>query len=456
MTRETITLTQTEQRRVIVLTAVREQHLMAARAASLLGLSLRHCRRLLAAFRRAGPAALAHGNRGRPAPNRVPQSLERRIVRLARTTYAGFNHQHLTEKLAEAHGIVLSRPTVHRILQAAGLPSPRPRRRRRFRRRRDRMPQPGLLLQWDGSHHDWLEGRGPRLVLHGAIDDATNEVPAAIFRAQEEAYGYFVVLRETIRTHGIPVAIYGDRHGIVTNDARPRPLTVEEQLRGHTRLPTQVGRALRELGIQWIPAHSPQAKGRIERLWGTFQDRLVSELRLARARTLEEANAVLQAFLPRYNARFTRTATQPGSAYRPLPPEIKLDDVCCFAYERTVANDNTVTLGPLHLQLLPDAQRVSYAKARVVVRRHLDGRLSISHNGRRVAFRILTIPRRPPSPSQHPDARPAVRPRVPSTWKPARDHPWKTYAAQGLRRKQLRMAGVTFSLNTKGDGIADH
>src|SRR3989454_502918 len=230
MTRETITLTQAEQQRVIVLTAVRERHVGAARAATLLGVSLRHCRRLLAAFRRDGPAALAHGNRGRPAPNRVPKSLERRIVRLARTTYAGFNHQHLTEKLAEAHRIVLSRPTVHRILLAAGLPSPRPRRRRRFRRRRDRMPQTGLLLQWDGSHHDWLEGRGPRLVLQGAIDDATNEVPAAIFRAQEDASGYFVVLRETIRTRGIPVALYGDRHGIVTNDAPRRPAWV--------RLPT--------------------------------------------------------------------------------------------------------------------------------------------------------------------------------------------------------------------------
>lgn len=445
MTRETIALTQAEQQRVVILTAVREQRLATARAATLLGLSLRHCRRLLAAFRRAGPAALAHGNRGRPAANRVAPSLERRIARLARTTYAGFNHQHLTEKLAEVHGVVLSRPTVRRILLAAGLPSPRPRHRRRFRRRRERMPTPGLLLQWDGSQHDWLEGRGPRLVLHGAIDDATSEVPAAVFRLHEEAYGYFVVLRETIRTRGIPVALYGDRHGIVTNEAHYRPLTVDEQLRGQTRPPTQVGRALRALGITWIPAHSPQAKGRIERLWGTFQDRLVSELRLARARTLTEANTVLQRFLPRYNARFSRPAAQPGSAYRPLPPELTLDDVCCFAYERTVANDNTVTLGPLLLQLLPDAQRVSYAKARVVVRCHLDERLSISHEQRRIAFRILTTPLKRTPQQLH--VRPPRPPRAPSTWKPPQDHPWKQAFTQKLRRQQLRRAGVTFSLN---------
>lgn len=429
--------------------------MVAARAALLLNLSLRQSRRLLAAFRRDGPAAFAHGNRGRPAPNRVPRRLDRRIVRLARTTYAGFNHQHLTEKLAEARGIVLSRPTVHRILLAAGLPSPRPRRRRRFRRRRDRMPQAGLLLQWDGSHHDWLEGRGPRLVLQGAIDDATNEVPAAIFRAQEDASGYFVVLRATIRTHGIPVALYRDRHGILTNDARPRPLTVDEQLRGHSRPLTQVGRALHELGIAWIPAHSPQAKGRIERLWGTFQDRLVSELRLAKARTIEDANAVLQAFLPRYNARFTRPAAQPGSAFRPLPPELNLDDICCFASERTVANDNTVTLGAQHLQLLPDAHRASYAKTRVIIHRHLDGRLSVRHEGRRVAFRMRPTSAHPAAP-ENPDTARLVRPRTRSTWKPPQDHPWKQTYAQELRRKQLKAAGVTFSLNTTGDRIADH
>ncbi len=448
MTRETITLIPIEQQRVIVLTQVREQRLDARRAAALLGLSLRHCQRLLAAFRRDGPAALAHGNRGRRAPNRVSASLERRIVRLARTRYRGFNHQHLTEKLAEDHRIVLSRPTVHRILLAAGIPSPQPRRRRRFRRRRERMPLPGLLLQWDGSHHDWLEGRGPRLVLHGAIDDATNEVPAAIFRPQEDAHGYFVVLRKLVRTHGIPVALYGDRGGIVTNDARPRPLTLDEQLQGRTRPPTQVGRALRQLGIEWIPAHSPQAKGRIERLWGTFQDRLVSELRLAKAHTLTQANAVLQAFLPRYNARFMRPAAHPGSAYRPLPPEINPDDVCCFAYERTAANDNTITLSPhQHLQLLPDAQRTSYAKVRVTVRRHLDGRLSVSHEGRRVAFRTLSTPPRP-APTEKLNAGRPVRPRASRTWKPPLDHPWKRRSyAEEQRRKQLKMAGVTFSLN---------
>src|SRR5258708_6289407 len=252
MTRETITLIPIEQQRVIVLTQVREQRIDARRAAALLGLSLRQCRRLLAAFRRDGPAALAHGNRGRRAPNRVSPSLERRVVRLARTRYRGFNPQHLTEKLAEAHRIVLSRPTVHRILLAAGTPSPQPRRRRRFRRRRDRMPLPGLLLQWDGSHHDWLEGRGPRLVLHGAIDDATNEVPAAIFRPQEDAHGYFVVLRKLVR----PFAC-GEWAGIhsMPSSRRARPTWVGGRVRPWRCSSNVSGRGRAALGM--MPPRSP-------------------------------------------------------------------------------------------------------------------------------------------------------------------------------------------------------
>ncbi len=399
MTRETIILTHEEQRRVKVLSEVREGRLAVAEATHLLGLSVRHTRRLVAAFRRHGPAALAHGNRGRPPHNRLPVALRQRVLRLARTTYVGFNHQHLTEALVEEHGLSVSYWTIHRWLAAAGLPSPRPRRPRRYRRRRERMPQEGLLLQVDASQHAWLEGRGPRLVLHGAIDDASNHVPAALFRAEEDTYGYFWVLRTLVRTHGRPVAIYSDRHGIFQRDPR-QPLTLAQQLRGLRQPPTQFGRALQDLGIRWIPASSPQAKGRIERLWGTFQNRLVSELRRARARTVTDANAVLARFLPRYNARFAQAPAAPASAYRPLAPDQCLEDICCFAYERTVANDNTVPLGEHLLQILPDSRRPSYAQARVVVREHLDGTRSVRYKGERL--RIQAVAPQPPAPSPGP------------------------------------------------------
>lgn len=370
-----------EQKRLMVLNTIERGEIGAGQAAVVLGLSLRQVRRLLAAYRRNGAVALAHGNRGRPPAHRVSAVVRERVVALARDPrYAGCNHTHFTELLAAApHAIVLSRPSVRRILLAAGLPSPRHRRAPKHRSRRERMPQEGMLLQWDGSRHDWLEGRGPWLTLVGAIDDATGTVAAARFRLQEDAQGYLLVLRDILHTSGSPLAIYRDRHGIFERRER-EPWTVAEELAGD-RVSTQVGRALAELGIQSIPASSPQAKGRIERLWGTFQDRLVIELRLAEAATLEEADRVLQRFLLRYNAQFAVPASQSGSAYRPLPAGMTPEAVCCFKYERTVANDNTITLGQQRLQLLPGPGRRSYAHATVEVQEHLDGHLAVCYRG---------------------------------------------------------------------------
>ena len=290
MHRETVTLTQTEQRRVHVLARVQHGILGAKEAAALLGFSLRHLRRLLARWRQQGLAALAHGNRGRPSPRRVSDTIRTRVLTLARTRYAGANDHHLTELLREREGLRLSRQTVQRLLRAAGIGSPRTRRPPRHRRRRERIPQAGLLIQMDGSQHPWLEDRGPRLVLLAAIDDATGRVLAAVFRREEDAQGYFLLLRQLIRRYGLPCAAYTDRHGIFHRDPRT-PMSVAEQLADRPES-TQVGRALQELGIRWIPARSPQAKGRIERLFGTFQDRLVVELRLAHASTLAQAQRV--------------------------------------------------------------------------------------------------------------------------------------------------------------------
>jgi hypothetical protein len=237
-----------------------------------------------------------------------------------------------------------------------------------------------MLLQVDGSRHDWLQGRGPYLTLVGAIDDATGTVPYALFREQEDAQGYFLLLRETIGAKGIPLALYSDRHSIFQVNPK-QPESLEEQLAGE-RQPTQFGRALKELGIQSIVALSPQAKGRIERLWGTFQDRLVAELRLAGATTLEEASQVLWEFLPQYNARFAVPPSQAGSAYRPLEPGLCLEGVLCFKYQRTVARDNTVKLGEHTLQLLPGPSRSSYARTRVEIQERLDGSLVVIYQGK--------------------------------------------------------------------------
>ena len=391
MRKETVSLNLREQQRVIVLNQVGRGELTGQQAAGLVCLSLRQVRRLLAAYRKEGVAALAHGNRGRRPVHALPEEKKERVVVLAKGVYAGCNHHHLQELLAEREGVMLSRSSIWRVLTAAGLKSPRRRRPPKHRCRRERYPQEGMLLQIDGSRHDWLQGRGPWLTLVGAIDDATGMVPYALFREQEDAQGYFLLLREIIHTKGIPLALYSDRHGIFERSSR-EPESLQEQLAGE-RQPTQFGRALGELGIQSIFALSPQAKGRIERLWGTFQDRLVVELRLAGASTVEEANGVLWEFLPRFNSRFGVPAAQEGSAYRPLPQGVDLDGVLCFKYQRTVAKDNTVRFDGHTLQLLPGLDRLSYAHALVEVQERLDGSLVVCYQGR-----VLATQEAPPGP----------------------------------------------------------
>ena len=333
-----------EHRRLAVLELLSAGAVSAVEAATLLGISERHLWRLHAARRDGGAEALAHGNRGRRPANAVSVDLAARVVELATTTYVGFDQHHLTEMLAEQEGIVLSRSSVRRILGDAGVEAPQRRRAPRHRSRRDRYAQEGMLLQVDGSRHDWLEGRGPWLSLVGGIDDATGRVPGACFREQEDAQGYFVMLRQVVRRHGIPLAMYSDQHSIF--HAAPKHPTLEEQLSGKRRPPTQFGRLLEELGVQLILARSPQAKGRVERLWGTLQDRLTSELRLAGAACRDDAEKVLTRYLPRHNQRFMVPAANPQLAWLPWPKERRLDEVFCFKYRRVVAHDNTVRFGP--------------------------------------------------------------------------------------------------------------
>jgi transposase len=380
---ETVVLSGTEQQRLVVLNRVLMGDLTAAEAAAALERSVRQVRRMLAAYRKEGAAALAHGNRGRTPAHALEARRCQQVVDLARTKYPGLNDSHLSEVLAEQEGLVLSRSTVRRLRMAAGLARPRRRRPRAHRKRRERKAQAGMLLQLDASPHAWLEERGARLHLVAAIDDATGTVPAAVFREQEDAAGYLAVLHQVVTTVGVPEAVYHDRHGIFRRAAREAE-SLAEQLAGE-REPTQVGRALRELGIVSIAAHSPQAKGRVERLFGTLQDRLVAELRLAGATTREEANTVLAAYLPCFNARFAVPALNAAAAYRPLAPAIDPWQLCCLRYVRVVARDDTVRLGEHRVQLLPPRGHGTYARCRVEVREHLDGSLSVWHHGQPIA-----------------------------------------------------------------------
>lgn len=364
-------LTPKEGKRLHVLTLLDAGKITTKQAAEALGVSRRQLFRLRAKLQAAGPPGLTHGNQGRATRHALPAALRTQIVALARGKYAGLNDVHLTEKLTEAEGLAVSRATVQRVLRAAGLGSPRRRRPPRHRRRRPRRPQAGLLVQMDASPFAWFGPAEPPCDLLGAIDDATGSVLGACFRDAEDAAGYLGLLREIARTVGLPAAAYTDRHGIfVRNDTH---WTLAEELAG-AQEPTQVGRAFRDLGIEHIVAKTPEAKGRIERLWGTFQDRLVAELRLAGIHTPAAGDAFLRdTFLPAFNARFAVPPALAASGYRPVPRGLDLDRVCAFHYARTVAADNTVTMDGLVLQLQPGPRGRGYAKAPAQVVQCLDG-----------------------------------------------------------------------------------
>jgi transposase len=419
--RETITMTRRDQARSLVLMRLLAGELDVAGVAMLLGVSERQVWRLKARFMAEGPAGLMHGNRGRPSARRLDDPTRERIITLAATTYAGLNDCHLADLLAEREGIRVGRVTLRRLLRAAGQSSPRRRRAPRHRSRRDRMPQAGLLLQADGSRHDWLGDRGPRLTLLAALDDATGIVTGATFRDQEDAAGYLLVLRETVRRHGVPVALYRDRHGIFETSGRD--LSLEEQLVDR-RGPTQVGRALEELGIGSIPARSPQAKGRVERLWGTLQDRLVAELRLAGIADREAADRFLRPFLRRFNRSFAVPPADPSGAWRPSPGRAALDRICSLRYRRVVANDHTVRAGATILQLPPGPGRRGYAGRKVELQLRLDGRIAVWDDDH--CLLITPAPADPIQLRALGNARSALGARPPSaSYAPAAAHPWR-------------------------------
>jgi transposase len=439
-----VTLTLKELKRIHMMHEIQAGRMTAKGAAEMLGLSERQVRRLIKRQREGGDAALAHGNRGRSSARRLDTGMRERIVDLAKGKYRDYNDCHFQEELAELpEPIQVSRSTLRTIRRAEGVPSPRKRRAPRHRARRERKPQAGMLLQADGSRHDWLEGRGPWLSLLAYLDDATGEVAWAGFREEEDAAGYFLGLRAICLSHGIPGAIYADRHTIFQT---PAAASLEQELAGEQPR-SQLGRLLAELGIELIAAHSPQAKGRIERLWETFQDRLVKALREAAASNAAEANRVLESFLPKFNARFRVAPAQPGRAYLPWPADYHSEQFFCFKHTRIVTQDNTIPFDGHRLQIPPGSGRKSYAKARVDVWQHLDGCLEVRYQGESlVRFRPATdaplrVGKFTPAPGQtwtQPPAAPKTKLHTPH--RPADDHPWRQYG-QSLKSLKGRRLG---------------
>lgn len=371
-----------ELTRYRVLGGVLEGRMALQDAASVMGVSRRQARRLLKRLREDGPEGLVHGNRGRAPSNRTPQELREQILSWVEDRYAGFNDTHLAEILAEREEVSIGRETLRSILRTGGHRPKRKRRPRRHHRRRERSAPKGLMVLWDGSPHRWLGDDRAAITLMAAVDDADGELLAAFFSPQETSEAYLQLLHALILRRGIPASIYQDRHGALRRN--DDSWSLEEQLAGRQH-PTQVGQALEDLGIRPIFALSPQAKGRVERLFGVLQDRLLAEMRLDGITTLEAANQYLKEhWIERYNRRFRKAPRSKDSTYRSRRG-IDLHSILAFRYQAVVLNDNTVRLGGLTIDIPPGPRDRSYAKAKVDVRQHLDGTWTVTYHDQTIA-----------------------------------------------------------------------
>jgi transposase len=415
----TITLNPKQQREVEVLTRLEAGALNAETAAELLGVGGRQMRRLRARFRQDGMAAVVHGNSGRSPANRTDPALVERILALAGPDgkYDDLNVCHLQELLAREEQIEVGRSTLDRLLKQTGLRKPAKTAPPVHRRRRQRRPAEGMLLQIDGSPFDWLEGRGPKASLIGAIDDATGKIVFLRFRPTEDQVGYLLLLRTVAQRLGLPMSIYHDRHTLLRSPKQP---TLEDQLAGQTPM-SQVQRVMAELGIESIAAHSPQAKGRIERLWGTLQDRLTKELRLAGSATLAEANAFLPGFSERYNTRFAKAPQDPHSAWVPLPADLDLHYYFAVRETRKVRADHCISFAGQLLQLEPGPKDPSLVDQSVTVHVVPEGDIYVYHGKRRIAYQPVAAPQAPPSQPTG-EALPPARPADPKA--KARQRAW--------------------------------
>lgn len=379
---------------------VKRGELTVAAAAEVMGLSLRQARRVWKRFGAEGDGGLVHRLRGRAGNRRLSRDVRERAVKLHQEKYADFGPTLACEKLAEEHGLDLSPDTLTALLKERGLWERR-RRRGRHRKRRERRARFGSLVQMDGSVHDWFEGRGPKCVLMVLVDDATGRTfarfyPAETTRAAFDAFGRWA------QSHGLPRGLYVDRHSIYRDEDHPEK-------------PTQFGRAMEGLGVELICAHSPQAKGRVERRNGLFQDRLVKEMRLRGISDTGRANDLLEGrFLDDLNRRYAVAAAKAGDLHRPAPPD--LGEVLCAWEERVVGNDWCVRWNNRWLQIDKAHAALGLPRKKVTVKEPACGGLVVEHKGVRLGYEEVGV--RPPKARAR---RPVVNNR---RYKPAAGHPW--------------------------------
>ena len=403
-----VPMSQKDFRRLHVIERYLEGQIDQHRAAELLKLSMRQVRRLGKRYQAEGASGLVHRLRGRSSNHGLSPEQRAQAISIYRQRYIGFGPTLAAEKIGEHEGIVLSKETLRTILLQSG-DWQKGRKRSIHRQWRVRKEQAGMLIQLDGSHHDWFEGRRAKSVLMAYIDDATSEVYARFYE-YEGTIPAMDSPQRYMKKHGIPIKLYTDRHSTYKSPLK-EPDVYDEDGNSVEAL-SQFERACKELGIEITHAHSPQAKGRIERLFGTLQDRLVKELRLAGINSIEEANRFLPKYFERHNRRFMVTAAEQGDMHRPLPKRIDLNKILCIKTERTVRSDNTISLDGTFYQL-----HETLAGHKVRVEERVDGMMRIMNQDKPIRHHAIT--ERPKK----------VQPQTSLLYKskarkPAADHPW--------------------------------
>lgn len=420
--KDIIMMRQKELKRLHVIRKIMEGELTQVEAAEILSLSERQIGRIVRRIREEGDTGVQHRTRGKESHRRLPKKLKDRVVALYVQKYKGFGPTFTAEKLLEIDAIDLSKETVRKWLIEAGQWQ-RDRRPRTHRQWRERKWHCGQMVQMDGSHHDWFEGRRPKCVLMGYIDDATSRIFCRFYE-YEGTIPAMDSFKRYIRAHGFPISVYFDKHTTYKSTAEP---SVEDEINGTEPL-SEFGRAVRELGVDLIHAHSPQAKGRVERMFNTLQDRLVKEMTLRGINTIEEANQYLKSYLSAHNNRFAVKPKEQNDLHRRIPKGLNLDVILCIKTERTLRNDFTIA----HNGKLYQIQEAVKSK-KVLVEERVNGRMLITQNGVSVKFtEILTRPEQ--------KQKPLYRVRKRKVYIPSADHPWRkwNYRASDKQENQSK------------------
>ena len=409
--KDIIMATPEELKRLNVIHKVLDKSITQIEAASILDLTDRHIRRLAARIAEEGDKGIVHKLRGKTAHNCTLDKVKTKALGLCKSTYEGFSPTLASEKLLDRDKIKVSRELLRTWFIEEHI-AYQSRKARPHRNWRERKANYGQMVQADGSHHDWFEGRGPWCVLMGQIDDATSIVSAE-FHDYEGTLPFMASFKSYVEVKGIPISVYIDRHTTYKSNKKP---SIEDEIENREPL-TEVGRALEELGVEVIFAHSAQAKGRVERLFRTFQDRLVKEMRLRKIKTIEEANRFLKEYLPVYNKRFAVPAAKGADLHRPLPKGIDLDRVLCIKTGRVLRNDFTVAFNNKLYQVEDNVR-----ERKVVVEERIDGSMIIAHKNKVLKFKEITGRLK----KEEPKAAYEFKPKRVYAPVPA-NHPWRSF-----------------------------